>query len=723
MRSISPGQLTHGLGRRATFSDPKSLSLLASSLPPDQARALLSAHEDAVRVAMRFMEIHGGLARTALAGDDYRMAGGLVTTSFHHTTSRSLDPDTHTHVLVWNLLQLPNGQYRCIDQAAIAQASMATAAIYRAELRARAVDLGLTFSPTGKRGLYEAEGIPSRILRAFSRRREEICEIAGESASYAARQVATVSSRTTKVAVEWEDLRGETEARLAALGHPVAYLRRLVSPPTSHGVRKLTPARTPRKKIAALVEALMGPEGLTAQRAAFTLLDLYRSVADALPEGMAVSDVEATVESLLSDPKTVPMVVKVFRPEEVARNRNLPTRLLRRGTKLADHALVLERAPAGTRKAPSGAACRLRFTSTDILEMEDQVLTYARRRLRGPLTSPKLAERAIRFGKLFSDQEAVVRQVCTSTAAISLIDGWAGSGKTRTLRTLTQALTAGGHQVLGAAPTGAAAYELSAGANIAASTLDSLLSRLQTGSVKLTDRSVIVVDEASLLSTRNLARLVEQASRQSARIVLVGSTIQLPSVETGGLFRLMAKVLGAANLHTNRRQVHPWERDALTAIHQGRIGEAVHAYDQAGRIFTGGSVDELLRVMVSRWANSVARGIDARILTLTIEDRDRANQLAHWARLRELSGPTITLESTQRWSARSANFSKAGREILHARPARSPRRDRRPATASQQPSVPAGRPRPMPPSPSCGALHASSPAPGWRCPPGADHGG
>ncbi len=182
-----------------TFSAPKSASLLWALGGPEVAAGVIAAHEAAVDAALAWLEAevgtragHNGLVR--LAG------GGLVAAGFGHRSSRAGDPQVHTHVLVANLTPGPDGRWRSLDGRALYAVARTAGFLYEAELRRLLVErLRVAWAPV-RRGLSEMEGVPEKVLRAFSRRRVEI-EAAlakrGDSSARAA-QVAALDTRAAK---------------------------------------------------------------------------------------------------------------------------------------------------------------------------------------------------------------------------------------------------------------------------------------------------------------------------------------------------------------------------------------------------------------------------------------------------------------------------------------------------------------------------------------------
>ena len=154
----------------------------------------------------------------------------------------------------------------------------------------------------------------------------------------------------------------------------------------------------------------------------------------------------------------------------------------------------------------------------------------------------------------------------------------AGAGKTYALGAAYEAWRSSGIQVIGAALSARAAQELSQGARIYSSTIAKLTDELADpahGGLK--KGSVLVVDEAAMVSSRELAVLAGHARRAGAKLVLVGDDRQLPSIGAGGLFAALADRLGAVDLIENRRRALTRERDALAALRAGRSDVALAA--------------------------------------------------------------------------------------------------------------------------------------------------
>jgi ATP-dependent exoDNAse (exonuclease V) alpha subunit len=175
----------------------------------------------------------------------------------------------------------------------------------------------------------------------------------------------------------------------------------------------------------------------------------------------------------------------------------------------------------------------------------------------------------------------MVERVATSRNRIDVVLGAAGSGKTYALDALRDAFEASGHQVYGAALAATAAQGLQHGAGIPSTTIRRLVGEQNRPPWGLDYRTVLVLDEAAMIGTRQLAPIIDAAERAHAKIVLVGDPKQLPEIDAGGTFAAIAKRIPISRLTDNHRQTDPHERDALAALRTGHIDLALHQLHRA----------------------------------------------------------------------------------------------------------------------------------------------
>jgi hypothetical protein len=257
-----------------------------------------------------------------------------------------------------------------------------------------------------------------------------------------------------------------------------------------------------------------------------------------------------------------------------------------------------------------------------------------------------------------ADQAAMVRDITQGGQGVSLVVGKAGTGKTYSLGVARHAWQLDGYRVLGAAPTGIATVCLDAEGFEHSRTVDSLLAELdqeraaegqrrplgrpeqltrkrqlagrdrgQDGQDErvLDERTVLVVDEAGMLGSRKLARLLDHAAEARTKVVLVGDDQQLASIEAGGGFRGLRLRLGASTLTENRRQAEPWERQAVEHLRDGDIDAALAAYREHDRLVAVETPGQLKETMLSDWWRSFQQGNRVVILAYRRDEVDQFN--------------------------------------------------------------------------------------------------
>jgi ATP-dependent exoDNAse (exonuclease V) alpha subunit len=158
-----------------------------------------------------------------------------------------------------------------------------------------------------------------------------------------------------------------------------------------------------------------------------------------------------------------------------------------------------------------------------------------------------------------------------------------------------------GYRLLAAAPTEIATVSLEAEGFEEVATCDRLLGDLDQRREQLDARTVLVIDEAGMVGSRKLTRLLEHADRTQAKVVLVGDDRQLAAIDAGGGFRALRLRLGASELTENRRQQQAWEREALELVRSGLVEEAVAAYQAHDRVVAADSKPAATLALLQDW--------------------------------------------------------------------------------------------------------------------------
>jgi conjugative relaxase-like TrwC/TraI family protein len=575
-----------------TWSAPKSVSLLFGLSEPATSAIVRGAHEDAVDQALGYLERHALAVRRGAGGQSILGAEGLVAAAFTHRTSRAGDPQIHTHVLVANVAKGVDGAWSAPDARLLYHHTRTAGFLYQSALRAGLTrTLGVRFGEVS-RGVAELDGVPKTLLRAFSTRRREIEHQMAETGATSARaaEMAALVTRSPKAAAD----AGAGATTMGLRQRWLAQLDGLGLVPTGEGgpfehLMGIEAWRPPSSgEVDQLLDRLAGSEGVTAAQSAFERRDVARFVAEALPWGSRVAEVKVLADRFLKRSDVLAMA-SVGRGGEI------------RHTTL--EMLAVERSLLDT-------AARLRQSGRGMADRADLVL-------------------ALNHFRLLSDEQSqMVASLTSSGAGVEVVVGKAGAGKTLALAAARMSWESSGYRVLGMALSARAARGLRDGAGIESQTLASLLGAIETGRVQLDANDVVVLDEAGMVGSRALPRLVESAADGGAKVVFVGDPRQLPEIEAGGALAGLIDRVGAVELSENRRQQTSWERVALDALRMGRAHLALATYERAGRIHGLPTMVEAQNAMVARWAESFREGRDAVMLAPSRREVGILNELA-----------------------------------------------------------------------------------------------
>jgi Ti-type conjugative transfer relaxase TraA len=246
---------------------------------------------------------------------------------------------------------------------------------------------------------------------------------------------------------------------------------------------------------------------------------------------------------------------------------------------------------------------------------------------------------------LSEEQETAYRRV-TGPEGLSLVIGYAGTGKSTMLGAAREAWERGGYQVKGGTLSGIAAEGLQAGSGIESRTLASWEYAWGQERERLTSRDVLVIDEAGLVGSRQMERVLTHAADAGAKVVMVGDAEQLQAIEAGAAFRVLTERHGAAEIREVRRQRHDWQRRATRELATGRTAEALARYSDADRVHQRETQAEARSMLVERWNETRRQEPETSqiILAYTRDDVKQLNELAR-ASMREAGalGPETSI--------------------------------------------------------------------------------
>ena len=542
-----------------TFSAPKSVSLAWALGGHPVAAEVKAAHAEAVRAGLDYLQDAACWTRRGAGGHLFVKGNGFLAAGYVHRSSRAGDPQLHTHALVANVT-FAEGRWTRLYHPAIYDHAKAAGYIYEAHLRDELTRrLGVRWQEVSN-GIAEIRGFDPDHLRAFSTRREEILEAAGEGASARARQIATLATREAKD----RDLTTETLRDLwRRKGEEIGLDREAIR--ATFGKERQAPEGT---VAVADVEA-----ALTAHASHFDRRDVIQAVADSLPAGAPGPEVVELADAYLSRPDVISIA-------ETPRGERYTTRAI----------WELEK------KALASAAAM--GSSSDRAAVDELVVARV------------LAERP----SMKPDQEAMVRRLLTGGEGLVVVVGEAGTGKTYALVAAARGWSAERGELRVAAPTWRAANVLRA-ESLEATSLARLLAELDRaaaeGRAPLRPGSVVVVDEAGMVDSQALARIIDHAQEVEAKLVLIGDPAQLGEIEAGGLFAAIAQRTEPIVLDEVIRHRHELEREGAKLIREGEGREAISVYQGAERVTISEDPAARREAMVADWWQPFADGEDA----------------------------------------------------------------------------------------------------------------
>jgi conjugative relaxase-like TrwC/TraI family protein len=572
-----------------TFSAPKSVSLLHAFADRDTSRSVVAAHERAVDAALDWLEREACRVRRGHAGAVVQEGAGFVAAGFRHRTSRLGDPQLHTHVLVANMAQGPDGRWSALDARPLYRLLRTAGYLYEAELRAGLTRrLGVVWQPAVK-GIAEIAGIPQRVLRVFSKRRAAIEAQLDELglSSPAAAQVAALATRPVKTTVEPGELGRRWQREADAVGFNGFELARVLA--------QARAGRGQRARAIGLVTDVSQElaAALTEHASSFDRTDVLRALAEHARFGARVAQLEQAADRFLA----------------------------------GEHVVRLD---DGSFSDPNLVTVEADLLNIAVAGRDQHVAQIPAQDIDAAIAASDV--------RLSREQQRMIRHLARSGNGVDVVIGAAGAGKTTALGAARTAWENAGIDVVGCALAARAAQQLTDGAGIPSVTIAKVLQHLDRG--QPIPGGVLVVDEAGMVGTRTLHRLAHAACSSGVKLVLVGDPRQLPEINAGGAFAALARTMPAVTLSENRRQRDRVERRVVRDLRHGRTGRALRRLQRHGRVVL--SADPRA-AMVAEWAT---RSGDVLLLASRTSDVAWLNHAAQQQRVArgELTGPVIELD-------------------------------------------------------------------------------
>ncbi len=604
-----------------TFSAPKSLSVLWALGGGEVGMAAKEAHDAAVAAGLEYLEEHAAFSRQGKAGIRQVDTEGLLAAAFVHRTSRAQDPQLHTHVLVSGRVRCQDGMWRALDSRALHRELKSAGMVYQAALRAETTArLGVDWEPVDRHGQADIAGVPAAVVAHYSKRRRALEAEARaritEAEAKLERSLTPEERRRTYQQAALETRLSKGHPSLSEVGLHDAWRADAADAglDLEDWLPEVLDRRGPAHQVdaeAAVVEECL--EELATSSSTWGRSHVVRQVARRVPVDVGDAEaarrwVERVADSALAHPDVVVLAAPAPEPPQDLRRR--------------DGRSVYE-----AHGAP-------RFSTLATLSREQHVLdaAVAGREAGRSVAAPDAVEVAIATHGLGEDQAQALRRLTLAGEAICCVVGPAGAGKSRAMGAAADAWADSGVPVRGLAVSAAAAGVLATEAEIPTETIAKFLyEHYRPGGPdpqwRLNRGAVVVVDEAAMVASAELAQVVTLASEAEAKVVLVGDHRQLGAVEAGGLFRLLVAETDAAELTAVRRFSAEWERDASLRLRAGDRS-VVDEYYARGRV-VGGERAVMVEEAFGRWWMAREQGES---VVVCAADHATVNELAARAR-------------------------------------------------------------------------------------------
>jgi Ti-type conjugative transfer relaxase TraA len=242
-----------------------------------------------------------------------------------------------------------------------------------------------------------------------------------------------------------------------------------------------------------------------------------------------------------------------------------------------------------------------------------------------PVPTP-LLQAVLESRTLSPEQTVAVQHLTQGAAGVACVVGMAGTGKSYALDAAREAWEHAGFRVTGAALAGKAAQGLQEAAQIPSTTLHALLSRLDSKQFHLNQQDILVIDEAGMVGSRQLKKLLDHAQQAGAKVALIGDYRQLQPIDAGGAFRLLKDRLGAPALTDIRRQHEAWARETVHQFAAGEAAQALAHYHERGLLTLAADRAAAIDRMARDWMTDRTRDPATSALLLT-DTRQESRQL------------------------------------------------------------------------------------------------
>jgi conjugative relaxase-like TrwC/TraI family protein len=525
----------HRSGMDFVFSPPKSVSIYA--LHGGHAE-ILKAHQEAARETIKHIETIVTARSTEDGQTKYQNTGNVVAATFMHSTSRANDPQLHTHTIIMNMTE-SNGEWKAVSNESLFLSQNIINQVYQNHLAKNIVELGYNIDRKGSS--FELSGFKQEWIDQFSKRSDEVTKYLNENIDKLREQYPEASEQKLKdlaiLASRDEKDKSITAAELKDLWESQVSrdsMEQAVSNSIEQQIQNYSLEKT--------------AELITENQSTFTREQLVETYLKLNVGSRTIEDFEKELQ-------------KSFANEQIQKVGEVPTRI-------------------GTRTINLPQAI---YTTANVIETEKAILnTIEHQNNINAYMQPEQMSQHLENTSLTAGQQKLVEHIATTDKQFSFIQGDAGTGKTHALDMVAKILQQESDvKIIGASFTGKAAAEIEekTNGNIQSQTLHSLLNNWDQH-IKPDQASILIVDEASMISSKQFSSIIEHAQDTDTRVIFIGDTKQLQPIAAGQIFKDSIEKFGAdVVLSENLRQQTSLTQEVVESIkdyHQGINYNGMH---------------------------------------------------------------------------------------------------------------------------------------------------
>ena len=579
------------LGYDVRFSCPKSISIVYALGDEATRDRVLAVVNDAVRQGLAHLEHEACFVQRGRGGHRIERGEGFVGMAFRHRMSRSGDPALHVHVVISNLTRaLSDGKWLSLaspqGRSPLWPHGKSAGVVFQAALRAGFMrEFGLSFEDVTN-GYADLQGFGRDVIDALSTRSKEIAtwlEKHGVSSVEAAQTAAYRTRANKDYGVEEGGRRVEWERTAKPFG---------ITPESIGGYVQAARPREPLALTPAHIDAAL--RSLEDTSSHFDRRALLWALCDQLPEGASGDELTTAVDQILASDRIVCLHE-------------------------ADGPLDFDQ-----------------FTTPRIAEMERHFIDGALRgqgaevaQVPSPTVDRVLAAHRPELGP---DQRSMVIRLTTGGERIVAVSALPGTGKTTALNAAREAWETVGIDVQGCALARIASTELKDAGIANATSIRALLNRAEAdaaqGIMPFRRRTVLVVDEASTVSTPDLEALRLLVLECDGKLVVIGDPRQIGAIGPGGVYSHLTRATEPTRLQTIRRQHRPEDQQLVRLVHEGRGSETLDLLRAHDRLVIADDLPTVLDAQLADWYRDYATGEDAVMIARRNRDVDYLNDQA-----------------------------------------------------------------------------------------------